>query len=711
MSKIIGIDLGITNSRAAVMEGGQPVVIPSAEGSRATPSAVFFTKDGQRMVGQAAKRQAVIDPGRAAVSVKRLMGEGCKTTIDGRSYKPQAVSAMILQKLKADAEDYLGEPVTQAVITVPAYFSDSQRQATRDAGRIAGLEVLRIINEPTAAALAYGWNRQEESHKALVYDLGGGFFSVSILEIGDGLYEVLATNGDTHLGGDDFDSRVAGYMADVFQRENGIDLRKDPKAWQRLMDAAEKAKIELSGTAAMVISLPFIAAGPRHLNMTLTRAKFNELTADLVEKTLGCVNAAFKDAGLTSDKIDKVILAGGSTHLPAVRDAVRKLLGKEPCKGVDPDECAVMGAAIQAGVLNGEVKDVLVLDVTPLSLGLETEGHVFTKLIERNTTIPVQQSQVFSTAADNQTSVEIHVLQGEGPKASDNKTLGRFQLTGIPPAPRGKPQIEVTFYIDRNGIVSVTAKDLGTGRELNTSVSAPSGMTEEEIRQCAKEAQRFAQAEKQKRDETEIHSRAESLICEMEKLLRENFGRLSAADQAAVKSEIAAFKKICEGKNASEIKSALDAFTQKVYGIFGKLYRQQKSPPVPESAPGKAPDFVRRPQIPRAEDTPDRVVAFVRQLLPVVDNLERAMAQSSRDEALLAGVKLVHRQLMETLEKQGVTVIDRLGQKFDPNLENAVIRGEAWEGKPGTVCAVLQKGYLLDGKVLRHAAVKVVAEA
>ena len=581
MSKIIGIDLGTTNSCVAVMEGGEPVVIPNAEGARTTPSVVAFTKDGERLVGQIAKRQAITNPDRTISSIKRQMGTAYKVEIDGKSYNPQEISAMILQKLKADAEAYLGETVTQAVITVPAYFSDSQRQATKDAGRIAGLEVLRIINEPTAASLAYGLDK-EESHKILVYDLGGGTFDVSLLEIGDGVFEVLATNGDTHLGGDDFDNRVIGYIADTFQRENGIDLKKDRMAFQRLKEAAEKAKIELSGAMTTNINLPFITAdatGPKHLDLTLTRAKFNELTADLVEKTIGPMNAALKDAGLTAAQVDKVILVGGSTRIPAVQDAVKKVTGKEPFKGINPDECVAIGAAIQAGVLGGEVKDVLLLDVTPLSLGLETEGHIFTKLIDRNTTIPTQKSQVFSTAADGQTTVEIHVLQGERPMAYDNKTLGRFQLTGIPAAPRGVPQIEVTFNIDRTGIVNVSAKDLGTGNEQKVTITASTNMTEEEIQARVKEAEQFAEADKQKKDEIETLNHADSLIYEMEKQLKDNGDKLSDEDKATVQSEIDSFKKVREGNNAAEIKTAMEALTQKVYAIFGKLYQQQGGAP------------------------------------------------------------------------------------------------------------------------------------
>ncbi|MBE5771015.1 MAG: molecular chaperone DnaK [Clostridiales bacterium] len=588
MSKIIGIDLGTTNSCVAVMEGGEPVVIANAEGGRTTPSVVAFTKDGERLVGQIAKRQAITNPDRTIASIKRQMGTSYKVEIDGKSYNPQEISAMVLQKLKADAEAYLGETVTQAVITVPAYFSDSQRQATKDAGRIAGLEVLRIINEPTAASLAYGLDK-DESHKILVYDLGGGTFDVSILEIGDGVFEVLATNGDTRLGGDDFDNRVIDYIAETFQKENGIDLKKDRMAFQRLKEAAEKAKIELSGAMTTNINLPFITAdatGPKHLDLTLTRAKFNELTADLVEKTIGPMNAALKDAGLTAAQIDKVILVGGSIRIPAVQDAVKRVTGKEPFKGINPDECVAIGAAIQAGVLGGEVKDVLLLDVTPLSLGLETEGHIFTKLIERNTTIPTQKSQVFSTAADGQTTVEIHVLQGERPMAYDNKTLGRFQLTGIPAAPRGVPQIEVTFNIDRNGIVNVSAKDLGTGNEQKVTITASTNMTEEEIQARVKEAEQFAEADKQKKEEIETFNHADSLIYEMEKQLKDNGDKLSDEDKTTVQTEIDAFKKVREGNNAAEIKTAMEALTQKVYAIFGKLYQQQGGQPGDMGAQG-----------------------------------------------------------------------------------------------------------------------------
>ena len=577
MSKIIGIDLGTTNSCVAVMEGGQPVVIANAEGSRTTPSVVAFTKDGERLIGQVAKRQAVTNPDRTVISIKREMGTSYKVSIDGKQYTPQDISAMILSKMKETAESYLGEKVTQAVITVPAYFNDSQRQATKDAGRIAGLEVLRIINEPTAASLAYGLDK-EENQKILVYDLGGGTFDVSILDIGDGVFEVLSTNGNTRLGGDDFDQRIIDYVAEQFKKENGIDLKQDKIAAQRLKEAAEKAKIELSGTTTANINLPFITAdatGPKHLDITLTRAKFDELTADLVDATVEPMRKALKDAGLTVDQINKVILVGGSTRIPAVQDAVKKVTGKEPFKGINPDECVAIGAAIQGGVLGGEVKDVLLLDVTPLSLGLETEGHIFTKLIDRNTTIPTSKSQVFSTAADGQTTVEIHVLQGERQMAYDNKTLGRFQLTGIAPAPRGVPQIEVTFSIDNNGIVNVSAKDKATGHEQQITITASTNLTEEEINQRVKEAEQFAEQDKKRREEVETLNRADSLIYETEKTLRDNGDKLSDEDKNSVQAEIDAFKKVREGNNAEEIKNAMEGFTQKVYAVFGKLYQQQ----------------------------------------------------------------------------------------------------------------------------------------
>jgi molecular chaperone DnaK len=559
------------------MEGGQPTVIANAEGSRTTPSVVAFTKDGERLIGQVAKRQAVTNPDRTVISIKREMGTTYKVNIDGKQYTPQDISAMILSKMKETAESYLGEKVTQAVITVPAYFNDSQRQATKDAGRIAGLEVLRIINEPTAASLAYGLDK-EENQKILVYDLGGGTFDVSILDIGDGVFEVLSTNGNTRLGGDDFDQRIIDYVADQFKKENGIDLKQDKIACQRLKEAAEKAKIELSGTTTANINLPFITAdatGPKHLDVTLTRAKFDELTGDLVDATVEPMRKALKDAGLSVDQINKVILVGGSTRIPAVQDAVKKVTGKEPFKGINPDECVAIGAAIQGGVLGGEVKDVLLLDVTPLSLGLETEGHIFTKLIERNTTIPTSKSQVFSTAADGQTTVEIHVLQGERQMAYDNKTLGRFQLTGIAPAPRGVPQIEVTFSIDNNGIVNVSAKDKATNNEQQITITASTNLSEEEINQRVKEAEQFAEQDKKRKEEVETLNRADSLIYETEKTMRENGDKLSEEDKNTVQAEIDAFKKVREGNNADEIKNAMEGFTQKVYAVFGKLYQQQ----------------------------------------------------------------------------------------------------------------------------------------
>ena len=579
MSKIIGIDLGTTNSCVAVMEGGEPVVIPNAEGARTTPSVVAFTKSGERLVGQVAKRQAVTNPDRTIISIKRDMGTDKRITIDGKQYTPQDISAMILQKLKTDAEAYLGETVTQAVITVPAYFSDSQRQATKDAGRIAGLEVLRIINEPTAASLAYGLDK-EDSHKILVYDLGGGTFDVSLLEIGDGVFEVLATNGDTHLGGDDFDDRIINYLAAEFKKENGIDLKADRMAMQRLKEAAEKAKIELSGVMSTNINLPFITAdatGPKHLDITMTRAKFDELTRDLVDRTIAPMQNALRDAGMTANEVDRVILVGGSTRIPAVQEAVRKVTGKEPYRNINPDECVAVGAAIQGGVLAGDVKDVLLLDVTPLSLGIETMGGVFTRLIDRNTTIPTTKSQIFSTAADGQTSVEVHVLQGEREMAAGNKTLGRFQLTGIAPAPRGVPQIEVTFNIDRNGIVNVSAKDLGTGNEQKVTITSSTNLTEDEINQRVKEAEQYAAEDKKRKEEVETLNHADRMIFEIEKQLRELGDKLSAEDKATVENELAEFKKIREGGDAEQIKNAMENFTQKVYAVFGKIYQQQQA--------------------------------------------------------------------------------------------------------------------------------------
>lgn len=576
MAKVIGIDLGTTNSCVAVMEGGEPVVIANSEGSRTTPSVVAFSKTGERLVGQVAKRQAITNPERTIISIKRDMGTDRRVKIDDKQFTPQEISAMILQKLKADAEAYLGEPVTQAVITVPAYFSDSQRQATKDAGKIAGLEVLRIVNEPTAAALAYGLDK-EHDQKIMVYDLGGGTFDVSILEIGDGVFEVLATNGNNRLGGDDFDERIIQYLVDTFKRENGIDLRNDKMAMQRLKEAAEKAKIELSGVTTTNINLPFITAdatGPKHLDMTLTRAKFDELTADLVEKTMGPTRQALSDAGLTPDKIDKVLLVGGSTRIPAVQEAVRKYLGKEPFKGINPDECVAIGAAIQAGVLTGEVKDLLLLDVTPLSLGIETLGGVFTKLIERNTTIPTKKSQIFSTAADGQTSVEIHVLQGEREMAAYNKTLGRFQLTGIPPAPRGVPQIEVTFDIDANGIVHVSAKDLGTGNEQKITITASTNLTDAEIEKAVKEAERYAAEDKRRKEEVDIRNNADSMVYQSEKTLKELGDKLSSEDKSKIESEINKVKDALKGTDIEAIKKATEGLTQAFYSISAKIYQQ-----------------------------------------------------------------------------------------------------------------------------------------
>ena len=576
MSKIIGIDLGTTNSCVAVMEGGEPVVIANAEGSRTTPSVVAFTKNGERLVGQVAKRQAVTNPDKTIISIKRDMGSDRKISIDGHNYTPPEISAMILQKLKADAESYLGETVTEAVITVPAYFSDAQRQATKDAGRIAGLDVKRIINEPTAAALAYGLDKGD-AHKILVYDLGGGTFDVSLMEVGDGIFEVLATAGNNRLGGDDFDQRLIDYIAEEFKRENNIDLRQDRMALQRLKEAAEKAKIELSGMMSTNVNLPFITAdatGPKHLDVTISRAKFNELTADLVEKTVGPMNQAMRDAGVTAKDIDKVILVGGSTRIPAVQDAVQRITGKEPFKGINPDECVAVGAAIQGGVLGGDVKDIVLLDVTPLSLGIETLGGVFTRLIDRNTTIPVKKSQVFSTAADNQPSVDVHVLQGEREMAAYNKTLGRFQLTGIAPAPRGVPQIEVTFDIDANGIVHVSAKDLGTGKEQSIAITASSNMSEEEIEKAVKEAEQFAAEDKKNKEQAETFNQADQLIYQTEKTLNESGDKLDPADKSRLESELNSFKQVRQGNNADEIKSAMETFSKATYEIFGKMYQQ-----------------------------------------------------------------------------------------------------------------------------------------
>ena len=575
MSKIIGIDLGTTNSCVAVMEGGEPVVITNSEGARTTPSVVSFQANGERLVGQVAKRQAITNPDKTIMSIKRHMGTDYKVNIDGKDYTPQEISAMILQKLKADAEAYLGEKVTEAVITVPAYFNDAERQATKDAGRIAGLDVKRIINEPTAASLAYGLDKMDSAHKILVYDLGGGTFDVSILDLGDGVFEVVSTNGDARLGGDDFDQRIIDYIAEDFKAQNGIDLRQDKMALQRLKEAAEKAKIELSSSTQTLINLPFITAdatGPKHIDMTLTRAKFNELTHDLVERTINIMKEALKSGNVSLNDIDKVILVGGSTRIPAVQEAVKNFTGKEPSKGVNPDECVAMGAAIQAGVLTGDVKDVLLLDVTPLTLGIETLGGVATPLIERNTTIPARKSQIFSTAADNQTSVEIHVVQGERQMAADNKTLGRFTLSGIAPAPRGIPQIEVTFDIDANGIVKVSAVDKGTGKEANITITASTNLSDDEVDRAVKEAEKFAEEDKKRKEKIEVHNNADQVVYQTEKTLNELGDKVSAEDKAKIEAKLEEVKKIKDGEDLEAIKKAMDELTQEFYAVSSKIY-------------------------------------------------------------------------------------------------------------------------------------------
>ena len=585
MAKVIGIDLGTTNSCVAVMEGGEPVVIANPEGNRTTPSVVAFSKTGDRLVGQVAKRQAITNPDGTIISIKRKMGTAEKENVNGKQYTPQEISAMILQKIKSDAEAYLGETVTQAVITVPAYFSDSQRQATKDAGKIAGLEVLRIINEPTAAALAYGLDK-EHDQKILVYDLGGGTFDVSLMEIGDGVCEVLATGGDTKLGGDDFDQRIMDYMVAQFKSETGIDLTSDKMAMQRIKEAAEKAKIELSGVTNSNINLPFITAdatGPKHLDMTLSRAKFDELTADLVERTMRPLRQALSDAGVSAAQVDKVLLVGGSTRIPAVQEAVKKFMGKDPFKGINPDECVAVGAAIQAGVLTGDVTGLLLLDVTPLSLGIETLGGVCTKLIERNTTIPTKKSQVFSTAADGQTSVEIHVLQGEREMAAGNKTLGRFSLSGIAPAPRGIPQIEVTFDIDANGIVNVSAKDLGTGNEQKVTITASTNLSKDDIDAAVKEAERFAEEDKKKKEDIDTRNQADATVYQAEKMLKDMGDKMDAGDKSSIENACNGVKEALKGTDLDAVKAAMETLTQAIYAVSEKVYKQTGAQPGAEN--------------------------------------------------------------------------------------------------------------------------------
>ena len=579
MAKVIGIDLGTTNSCVAVIEGGEPVVIANAEGARTTPSVVAFSKTGERMVGQTAKRQAITNPDKTIASIKRHMGTDYKVNIDGKDYTPQEISAMTLQKLKADAEAYLGAPVTEAVITVPAYFTDSQRQATKDAGKIAGLEVKRIINEPTAAALAYGIDK-EEDQKVMVYDLGGGTFDVSIIEMGDGVQEVLATAGNNRLGGDDFDQKIIDWLADEFKKEQGIDLRSDKMAMQRLKEAAEKAKIELSGVTTSQISLPFITAdatGPKHLETTLTRAKFNEMTADLVEATMGPVRQALADSGLQPSQLNKILMVGGSSRIPAVQEAVKKYTGKEPFKGINPDECVAVGAAIQGGVLGGEVEGLLLLDVTPLSLGIETMGGVSTKIIERNTTIPTKKSQIFSTAADNQTSVEVHVLQGEREFARDNKTLGIFHLDGILPARRGVPQIEVTFDIDANGIVNVSAKDLGTNKEQSISITSSTNMSKEDIEKAVQDAEKFAEEDKKRKEAVDTRNAADQMVYQVEKILADEGDKIPEGDKADIQSKLDALKEALKGEDIEAIKSKQEELTQAFYKISEELYKQAQA--------------------------------------------------------------------------------------------------------------------------------------